>query len=78
FLVKHGAHSVVARLDLAGMPDLLVALSGREASVRQLDKLREELGDHPAAWWQALTGRPYPGGAPAPARAEARPEKVTT
>ncbi len=76
FLVKHGAGSVVVRLDLSSMPDLLVALSGREASVRRLDELRRQLGDHPSVWWQALTGRPYPGGAPV--RSEALPEKVTT
>src|SRR5262249_44420451 len=64
FLVKHGHHSVVARLDLAGMPDLLTVLSGREWSVRRLDDLRRRLGDHPAAWWPELVGAPYPGAAP--------------
>ena len=61
FLVKHGNHSVVARLDLADMPDLLVALSGRESSVRRLDELRTRLGDRPAAWWPHLMGSPWPG-----------------
>jgi type IV secretion system protein VirB4 len=60
FLVRHANHSVVARLDLAGEPDLLTVLSGREASVRKLDRLREDLGDAPAAWFQALTGTPWP------------------
>lgn len=63
-LVKHGNHSVVARLDLSGMPDLLTVLSGREWSVRRLDELRRRLGDHPAAWWQELVGAPYPGRGP--------------
>jgi type IV secretion system protein VirB4 len=60
FLVKHGNHSVVARLDLSTMPDVLTVLSGRESTVRQLDELRAQLGDEPAAWWEALTGSPYP------------------
>ncbi len=64
FLVKHGNHSIVARLDLSGMPDLLTALSGREAKVRLLDDLRRRLGDHPARWWEALIGAAYPGQEP--------------
>ena len=60
FLVRHANHSVVARLDLAGEPDLLTVLSGREASVRRLDRLREEHGDAPALWFEALTGTPWP------------------
>lgn len=67
FLVKHGAHSVVARLDLGAMPDMLTALSGREASVRRLDELRRRSGEHPASWWEDLVGRPYPGPRPTPA-----------
>jgi type IV secretion system protein VirB4 len=64
FLVKHGNHSVVARLDLSDMPDILTVLSGRETSVRRLDDLRRRKGDHPALWWQDLTGTPYPGPMP--------------
>lgn len=64
FLVKHGNHSVVARLDLSGMPDLLTALSGRESTVRRLDDLRRRVGDHPAFWWPELIGQPYPGPPP--------------
>jgi type IV secretion system protein VirB4 len=63
FLIKHGDHSVVARLDLSSAPDLLLVLSGREASVRQLDELRRRFGNHPSGWWPHLVGRPYPGGA---------------
>ncbi|MGC1302140.1 MAG: VirB4 family type IV secretion/conjugal transfer ATPase, partial [Caulobacteraceae bacterium] len=69
FLVKHGNHSVVARLDLAGMPDLLVALSGRESSVRRLDELRARFGDRPSAWWPHLINTPWPG----PEEEEPRP-----
>ncbi len=54
FLIKHGADSVVARLNLAGMPDLLTVLSGREATVRQLDELRSVHGDAPADWLPQL------------------------
>lgn len=61
FLVRHANHSVVARLDLGGEPDMLTILSGREASVRRLDRLREDHGDAPAGWFQALTGTPWPG-----------------
>lgn len=61
FLVKHGNHSVVARLDLGDMPEMLVALSGRESSVRRLDELRARFGDHPSGWWPHLIGAPWPG-----------------
>jgi type IV secretion system protein VirB4 len=57
FLIKHGADSVVARLNLAGMPDLLTVLSGREATVRKLDELRAVHGDDPADWMPHLLGR---------------------
>ncbi|WDS35481.1 VirB4 family type IV secretion/conjugal transfer ATPase [Pseudoxanthomonas sp.] len=60
FLVKHGHDSVIARLDLSAMPELLTVLSGRESSVRRLDQLRAEVGDAPTQWWPALTGVPYP------------------
>jgi type IV secretion system protein VirB4 len=54
FLIKHGTDSVVARLNLAGAPELLTVLSGREGTVRKLDTLREQLGDDPAAWMSKL------------------------
>ena len=60
FLVRHANHSVVVRLDLSGQPDLLTVLSGRESSVRRLDVLRDQRGDAPADWYQALTGQPWP------------------
>jgi type IV secretion system protein VirB4 len=61
FLVRHANHSVVARLDLGGQPDILTVLSGREATVRRLDGLRAHFGDAPAAWYEPLTGTPWPG-----------------
>ena len=57
FLVKHGADSVVARLNLSGHPELLTGLSGREGSVRLLDELRARLGDAPEAWLPELLAR---------------------
>lgn len=61
FLVRQADASVVVRLDLSGMPELLTVLSGRERTVRQLDRLRAEHGDAPQAWYTALTGSPWPG-----------------
>jgi type IV secretion system protein VirB4 len=54
FLIKHGKDSVIARLNLGGMPDLLTILSGRESSVRRLDAIRAEVGDDPAQWLPRL------------------------
>jgi len=60
FLVRQPDASVVVRLDLAGMPDVLTVLSGRETVVRRLDVLRQEVGDEPADWFPQLTGMPWP------------------
>ena len=57
FLIKHGNDSVVARLNLSGMPDLLTVLSGRESTVRRLDELRSLHGDAPADWLPPLLKR---------------------
>ncbi|MEM9086608.1 MAG: VirB4 family type IV secretion/conjugal transfer ATPase [Pseudomonadota bacterium] len=62
FLVRQPDASVVVRLDLSGAPEVLTILSGREASVRRLDLLREAVGDEPSAWYPALTDRAWPGG----------------
>ena len=61
FLVRHANHSVVVRLDLSGMPELLTVLSGREATVRRLDAIRASVGDDPAHWYPLLTRAPWPG-----------------
>ena len=50
FLIKQSDHSVVARLDLAGLEGELRVLAGAERSVRRLDALRAALGDDPADW----------------------------
>lgn len=54
FLIKRGDHSVVARLDLAGLSGELAVLAGTERAVRRLDALREQVGDEPAAWLPAF------------------------
>ena len=61
FLIRQPDASVVARLDLSGMPELLTMLSGRESAIRRLDLLRETVGDDPGQWYPALTGRGWPG-----------------
>ena len=61
FLVRQPDASVVVRLDLSGMPEVLTLLSGRESTVRRLDALRADFGDAPAAWYSHLTGEPWPG-----------------
>lgn len=53
-LVKQGNHCVVARLDMAGMDDVLTILSGRESNVRRLDDLRRNHGDAPEDWLPQL------------------------
>ncbi|MFC3101875.1 VirB4 family type IV secretion/conjugal transfer ATPase [Altererythrobacter lauratis] len=69
FLVRQPDASVVVRLDLSNAPEVLTILSGRESSVRRLDLLREAVGDDPALWFPALTGKRWPG-APAAAAAD--------
>ena len=54
FLIKHGGESVVARLNLTGEKDLLTILSGREGTVRLLDRIRDEIGDDPSDWLPRL------------------------
>lgn len=61
FLIRQPDASVVVRLDLSGMPEVLTLLSGRESTVRRLDALRSQYGDAPAGWYPALTGALWPG-----------------
>ncbi|YBV96211.1 VirB4 family type IV secretion system protein [Phyllobacteriaceae bacterium JZ32] len=58
FLVKHATDSIVARLDLSAMPELIKVLSGRADTVRECERLRKEYGDDPAAWLPHFCGRP--------------------
>ncbi|MCW5777796.1 MAG: VirB4 family type IV secretion system protein, partial [Phycisphaeraceae bacterium] len=60
FLIKHGRDSVVARLNLSSMPDLIKVLSGRTETVAELDALRARVGDDPAAWLPIFLGREQP------------------
>ena len=57
FLIKHGRDSVVARLNLSGMTDLIKVLSGRTETVTELDALRARVGDDPAVWLPIFLGR---------------------
>lgn len=50
FLVKHGRHSVIARLDLSGMGDAIALLSSRQETVELLDQVLAETGEDPARW----------------------------
>jgi type IV secretion system protein VirB4 len=64
FLVRQANRSVVVRLDLNGMPEMLTVLSGRESTVRRLDEIRAAVGDDPSAWYPMLTRSPWPGSPP--------------
>lgn len=57
FLIKHGQESVIARLRLTGMDDLLKVLSGRAETIQELNELREKLGDDPANWLPIFCGQ---------------------
>ena len=56
FLVKHGNDSVIARLDLSNMPDLVQVLSGRKETVEDCAALRERYGDEPENWLAKFCG----------------------
>lgn len=50
FLVKQGNDSVVARIDLSGMDDVINILSGRADTVLILDEVRKVYGNNPDVW----------------------------
>jgi type IV secretion system protein VirB4 len=50
FLIKQGHDSVIARIDLSGMDDIINILSGRADTVILLDKVREQYGEDPEVW----------------------------
>lgn len=56
FLIKHGNDSVIARLDLSAMPDVIKVLSGRKETVEECERLRAEFGDEPEAWLSKFCG----------------------
>jgi type IV secretion system protein VirB4 len=67
FLIRQADTSVVVRLDLSGMTDVMTVLSGRESVVRRLDAAREQYGDAPSAWYPAVVGEQWPGDSDDPA-----------
>jgi type IV secretion system protein VirB4 len=54
FLVKHGRESIVAKLDLAGLEELVPVLSGTAENVRRLHDLMQEVGEDPDLWLPAF------------------------
>lgn len=50
FLVKQGNDSVIARVDLSSMSDVINVLSGRASTVIILDEVRKQYGDDPGVW----------------------------
>jgi type IV secretion system protein VirB4 len=50
FLVKQNKDVVVARIDLSGMEDIIMVLSGRAETVGILDEVIKEFGDNPEVW----------------------------
>ena len=50
FLIKQGNDSVIARIDLSQMPDIINILSGRASTVVILDEIRKQYGDDPNIW----------------------------
>ncbi len=57
FLLKQGVVSVVCDFDLSEAPDCLAVLSGRESTVRLLDRIIAETGDDPADWLSRFVER---------------------
>ncbi|MEY9625104.1 VirB4 family type IV secretion/conjugal transfer ATPase [Sinorhizobium fredii] len=56
FLIKHGNDSVIARLDLSTMPDLVKVLSGTKKTIEECAALREKYGDEPENWLAEFCG----------------------
>lgn len=56
FLIKHGNDSVIARLDLSAMPDIVKVLSGRKETIEACAQLRARLGEAPGRWLAEFCG----------------------
>lgn len=56
FLIKHGNDSVIARLDLSTMPELVKVLSGNKKTIEECAALREKYGDEPERWLAKFCG----------------------
>ena len=50
FLLKHGNHSVIAKLDLTGLDEYISVLSGRAESVQELEQLMAKHGNSSDKW----------------------------
>src|SRR5262249_9149073 len=50
FLLKQGTTSVACELDLSAAPDCVAVLSGRERTVRLMERLIAETDSDPRAW----------------------------
>ena len=50
FLLKQGINSIVGRIDLSSMGDIIDVLSGRAETVLLLDEIIKEVGDNPRDW----------------------------
>jgi type IV secretion system protein VirB4 len=57
FLVKQGQRSALVKLDLGGLRDELVVLSGSIDNVQLLDDIRADVGDEPSSWMPILLRR---------------------
>jgi len=55
FLLRHGNDSVIARLDLRGLDDFIVVLSGRTESVHKMEELIGLYGSDPDKWLPHFT-----------------------
>jgi type IV secretion system protein VirB4 len=57
FLIKHDQDSVIARLDLSAMPDLVKVLSGTPERVEEMEGLMARYGEEPDQWLPHFCGR---------------------
>ena len=55
FLLKQGTVSVACELDLTGMEDFVAVLSGRERTLRLMERLIAQHGPAPDAWLPSFT-----------------------
>jgi type IV secretion system protein VirB4 len=56
FLIKHDQDSVIARLDLSAIPDLVKVLSGTPERVEEMESLMARYGEAPEQWLSHFCG----------------------